>query len=124
MSYNFSVPAIFWWQVMDQYLLQHPQILNLPGNPLHMTSEQTSGPESFIFVTLDPADCVQDEAQASAVVCLHLDGSRLAVHPSFRLQDADIDAEPTPDLSRAERDACFTRPPPCESTLRPGPRGK
>ncbi|EEU46443.1 uncharacterized protein NECHADRAFT_79056 [Fusarium vanettenii 77-13-4] len=86
-----GIPAIFSWQLTQENTLNHPAIIQVPGNPLDLAVKPASGDESpKIIAALDPSD--PTKAKSLAIYSLTMTDEKLATSTTALVSDEDVEA--------------------------------
>lgn len=104
----YSISAIFTWQLTEDNELKYPGIIQLPGNPLHLSvcpQKDDSSPPTIIA-----ALHVLEETQAKSlhVFQLVLSEGRLSVDTDKTVQDDAVEASEADVLDTEVRDLYYT----------------
>ncbi|KAI9166980.1 tRNA (guanine-N(7)-)-methyltransferase non-catalytic subunit trm82 [Paramyrothecium foliicola] len=97
-----GIKAIFSWQLTPENTLNHPSIIQLPGNPLHLTLYKPSGAAPTIIAAVDPGEGVK--AKSLHVFRLTQTEGRIAVDTDTTVRDDALEAdepEVTEDVVRS-----------------------
>ncbi|KAI8720955.1 TRNA (guanine-N(7)-)-methyltransferase non-catalytic subunit TRM82 [Fusarium sp. LHS14.1] len=91
-----GIPAIFSWQLAQENTLNHPAIIQVPGNPLDLAVKPASGDESpKIIAALDTSD--PTKSKSLAIYSLTMTDEKLATSTTALVSDDD-------DVEAAELD--------------------
>ncbi|RSL84541.1 hypothetical protein CEP51_003854 [Fusarium floridanum] len=86
-----GIPAIFSWQLTQENTLNHPAIIQVPGNPLDLAVKSASGEEPpKIIAALDPSD--PTKAKSLAIYSLTMTDEKLATSTTALVSDEDVEA--------------------------------
>ncbi|KAJ4236016.1 tRNA (guanine-N(7)-)-methyltransferase non-catalytic subunit trm82 [Fusarium solani] len=86
-----GIPAIFSWQLTQENTLNHPAVIQVPGNPLDLAVKPASGGESpKIIAALDPSD--PTKAKSLAIYSLTMTDEKLATSTTALVSDGDVEA--------------------------------
>ncbi|KAJ4170362.1 tRNA (guanine-N(7)-)-methyltransferase non-catalytic subunit trm82 [Fusarium falciforme] len=86
-----GIPAIFSWQLTQENTLNHPAVIQVPGNPLDLAVKPASGDESpKIIAALDPSD--PTKAKSLAIYSLTMTDEKLATSTTALVSDEDVEA--------------------------------
>ncbi|KAL6356465.1 hypothetical protein LRP88_10061 [Fusarium phalaenopsidis] len=86
-----TIPAIFSWQLTQENTLNHPAVIQVPGNPLDLAVKPASGDESpKIIAALDPSD--PTKAKGLAIYSLTMTDEKLATSTTALVSDEDVEA--------------------------------
>ncbi|KAL2694135.1 hypothetical protein Neosp_000705 [[Neocosmospora] mangrovei] len=86
-----GIPAIFSWQLTQENTLNHPAIIQVPGNPLDLAVKPASGDESpKIIAALDPSD--PTKAKSLAIYSLTMTDEKLATSTTALVSDDNVEA--------------------------------
>ncbi|KAI8676918.1 TRNA (guanine-N(7)-)-methyltransferase non-catalytic subunit TRM82 [Fusarium sp. Ph1] len=86
-----GIPAIFSWQLTQENTLNHPAVIQVPGNPLDLAVKPASGDESpKIIAALDPSD--PTKAKGLAIYSLTMTDEKLATSTTALVSDEDVEA--------------------------------
>lgn len=86
-----SIPAIFSWQLTQENTLNHPAIIQVPGNPLDLAVKPASDDEPpKIIAALDPSD--PTKAKSLAIYSLTMTDEKLATSTTALVSDGDVEA--------------------------------
>ena len=95
------IKAIFSWQLTGENVLNHPGVIQLPGNPLHvMPLPQGNNTPPRIAVALDTEGV--PEIQSLNIFALTVNDKRLAVDTTSHLQEPKLDDVEEPEVSEKE----------------------
>ncbi|KAJ4323455.1 tRNA (guanine-N(7)-)-methyltransferase non-catalytic subunit trm82 [Fusarium piperis] len=86
-----GIPAIFSWQLTQDNTLNHPAVIQVPGNPLHLAVKPADGDESpKIVAALDPSD--PTKAKSLAIYSLTMTDEKLATSTTALVSDDEVEA--------------------------------
>ena len=69
----FSVPALFFYDLLDDNTLRHRETIKLPGNALDVEAIESSGPSPRLLVAVD--NSASAEGESSSLIVLEKEGA-------------------------------------------------
>lgn len=84
-----SIKAIFAWQLTEDNTLNHPGVIQIPGNPLDIAIVSTADAAPKLVVAADPSGTSQ--AKSLSIFTLTTNGGRLSTETAVVVNDDAIE---------------------------------